>query len=345
MKMSWNYRVVKWSITLVYTLLSLYNAMYFSQPLTGQRIGLMVFQLALIAGTVEASGALLTWLYKRLNEHMSTGWRLFTAFLCAYLLTVLIRALSYYVRGALFGTPLPKLRMLLTGFVIMSYWLSLSVVVIHELFYVSALARKVEEESEALSRAGLQRQFDSLREQVNPHFLFNNLNSLITLIAKDRDKADEFIEEMSLVYRYLLRNNRGNLTSLREELRFIESYNHLLRTRFGEGFQPEISVSRTALDLQLPPMTLQLLVENAVKHNVVSLQSPLLLQIAVIDGSLVVTNNIQRKSKSAPSTQVGLQNIRSRYSLLRQPDIRIEDDGSQFTVIVPLINNEMKPAI
>ena len=345
MKMTWNYRVVKWSITLVYTLLSLYNAMYFSQPLTGQRVGLMVFQLVLIAGTVEASGALLTWLYRRLNEHMSTGWRLFTAFLCAYLLTVLIRALSYYLRSAIFGMPLPELRPLLTGFFIMSYWLSLSVVVIHELFYVSALARKVEEESEALSRAGLQRQFDSLREQVNPHFLFNNLNSLITLISKDRDKADEFIEEMSLVYRYLLRNNRGNLTSLREELRFIESYNHLLRTRFGEGFQPEISVSRTALDLQLPPMTLQLLVENAVKHNVVSLQSPLQLQIAVIDGSLVVTNNIQRKSKAAPSTQVGLQNIRSRYSLLRQPDIRIEDDGSQFTVIVPLIPNEMKSAI
>ena len=345
MKMTWNYRVVKWSITLVYTLLSLYNAMYFSQPLTGQRVGLMVFQLVLIAGTVEASGALLTWLYRRLNEHMSTRWRLFTAFLCAYLLTVLIRALSYYLRSAIFGMPLPELRPLLTGFFIMSYWLSLSVVVIHELFYVSALARKVEEESEALSRAGLQRQFDSLREQVNPHFLFNNLNSLITLISKDRDKADEFIEEMSLVYRYLLRNNRGNLTSLREELRFIESYNHLLRTRFGEGFQPEISVSRTALDLQLPPMTLQLLVENAVKHNVVSLQSPLQLQIAVIDGSLVVTNNIQRKSKAAPSTQVGLQNIRSRYSLLRQPDIRIEDDGSQFTVIVPLIPNEMKSAI
>jgi len=195
----------------------------------------------------------------------------------------------------------------------------------------------MEQEKQELMQANLQRQFDSLKDQVSPHFLFNNLNVLSTLIIKDPERADEFVEELSNVYRYLLRNSEDNLTPLNEELKFIESYNHLLKTRFGEGYQPEINISKEMKNYKLPPMTLQLLVENAVKHNVVSPDRPLRLQLYTKDQDLVITNNLQPRSKIMHSTGVGLENIKSKYKLLHQSEIRINKTDKDFTITLPLL--------
>jgi sensor histidine kinase YesM len=194
-------------------------------------------------------------------------------------------------------------------------------------------------EAEQLKKAQLQTQFDSLKEQVNPHFLFNSLNSLSSLIATNPDKAEEFVEEMSRVYRYLLRSNEEQLTTLQKEIEFIESYTLLLKTRFGSGFHPIVNIEEKMKDYLLPPMTLQLLIENAVKHNIVDPDTPLTVQLYTQGEKLVVTNNLQKKNKAVVSNKVGLSNIISKYKLLNCPDVEIKETADEFKVVLPLIKN------
>lgn len=195
-------------------------------------------------------------------------------------------------------------------------------------------------EAEQLKKAQLQTQFDSLKEQVNPHFLFNNLNSLSSLIATDPNKAEEFVEEMSSVYRYLLRSNEEQLTTLQKELEFIESYNLLLKTRFASGFQPVMEIEEKMKEYLLPPMTLQLLIENAVKHNIVDPDSPLTVRIYTQDGKLFVINNLQKKNKPVVSNKIGLSNIIQKYKLLNCPGLEINETVDEFSVILPLIKSK-----
>ncbi|MFT4018559.1 MAG: histidine kinase [Agriterribacter sp.] len=194
-------------------------------------------------------------------------------------------------------------------------------------------------EAEQLKKAQLQTQFDSLKEQVNPHFLFNSLNSLSSLIATNPDKAEAFVEEMSRVYRYLLRSNEEQLTTLQKEMDFIESYNMLLQTRFGSGFQPVLQIEEKKKEWLLPPMTLQLLIENAVKHNIVDPDTPLVVQLYTQDEKLVVRNNLQKKNKAVASNKVGLSNIISKYKLLNYPEVEIKETTTEFIVVLPLIKN------
>ncbi|RRB07933.1 hypothetical protein EHT25_05465 [Larkinella rosea] len=193
-------------------------------------------------------------------------------------------------------------------------------------------------EKEQLKKVNLQSQYESLKSQVNPHFLFNSLNSLSSLIADEPARAEEFVDEMSKVYRYLLQTNEGELTTLATELTFIQSYFHLLKTRYGSGITLEVSVAEPYLSYQLPPLTLQMLVENAVKHNVIHANKPLLIEIKTTQvGRLLVRNNLQQKTGRVASNQVGLTNIMAKYRLLAQSDPIVTSDSSYFTVALPLL--------
>ncbi len=195
-------------------------------------------------------------------------------------------------------------------------------------------------ESEQLKKVTLQSRLDGLKDQVNPHFLFNSLNSLSSLISEDPKMASKFLDEMSKVYRYLLRNNEEGLTTLTAELQFVRSYFHLLKTRYGDGIDIRINVDAACMNAQIPPLTLQLLIENAVKHNVILKEQPLQIDIiAINDGKLHVKNCLQPKVVKLPSTKIGLNNIKSKYKLLNQPEIDVRETGKEFIVTVPLINN------
>jgi LytS/YehU family sensor histidine kinase len=171
--------------------------------------------------------------------------------------------------------------------------------------------------------------------------LFNSLNSLSSLIGRDAAGAGQYVQELSQVYGYLLRTNNHDLTSLGTELDFIRSYFHLLRIRFGGAIALEITVDPSLLAHTLPPLTLQLLVENAVKHNVVRVSKPLRIEISSLDdGRLLVRNNLQRKNTPVASNRVGLANIAAKYRLLAQRDIEIEDSDGYFSVRVPLLENQ-----
>lgn len=198
--------------------------------------------------------------------------------------------------------------------------------------------RVLVDEAEQLKKENLQSQLEGLKGQVNPHFLFNSLNSLSSLISEDPGKAEKFLDEMSKVYRYMLRTNEDGLTTLETELQFIHSYFHLLKTRYGDGLDMELKIDEKLLHYLIPPLTLQILVENAVKHNMILRDSPLVIQLLTTNSrKLIVTNNLQRKNRMVFSNKVGLNNIHNKYRLMKQEEILIRDDGKEFAVIVPLI--------
>lgn len=212
---------------------------------------------------------------------------------------------------------------------------------VYEVRYYFEQWKKTFAEAEELKKENLQSQLDQLKSQVKPHFLFNSLNSLLALVDEDQQRAKKFIEELSFVYRYLLQCNDKELICLESELDFIKAFYFLLKTRFEDGLHMEISIDEAAKEMLIPPLTLQMLVENAVKHNMITKNKPLKIDIYTDENqNLVVSNNRQKKLLSVPSAKVGLSNISAKYRLLNKPGIIINETETEFTIIVSLIKNE-----
>jgi LytS/YehU family sensor histidine kinase len=191
-----------------------------------------------------------------------------------------------------------------------------------------------------LKKENLQVQLDSLKNQVNPHFLFNSLNALSFLIDNDVHTAKQYVNELAMVYRNILDSNEKTLSTLREELEFLDSYFFLLQTRYGTNLKKDISISEKYFDWNIPPLTLQMLVENAVKHNIISASQPLTIKIHETDGNLlIVSNNLQKINDHKNSGKIGLENITSKYRLLNQQDVVVIENGESFKVLLPLIKN------
>ena len=213
---------------------------------------------------------------------------------------------------------------------------------IYEFFYSMQKWKESIEEKEQFQKLQLQQELNMLKSQVNPHFLFNSLNTLASLISEDPEQAEDFVQQMSKVYRYLLRNNEVELTNLESEIKFIRSYFHLLQTRYGQGIHMHIDIQAKWNEWLIPPLTLQLLVENAVKHNSHSKQDPLYIHISTDENKqLQVRNNLQRKNVMVDSGKVGLKNIANKYKLLKQPDIMITQIDGHFIVCLPLMLPEL----
>lgn len=190
---------------------------------------------------------------------------------------------------------------------------------------------------EKFQRERLQGQFETLRNQVNPHFLFNSFNTLINIIEKDKTEAVDYVEKLSDYFRIILQQRDKDVISLREELDLVETYLFLQRKRFGSNLHVEIEVGLSHHKALMPPLTLQILVENVIKHNIITKAKPLYLRINVQGNLLYVTNSLQEKTIKEPSTGVGLQNIRNRYKVLFNQDIHVERFEDEFVVKLPLI--------
>jgi two-component system LytT family sensor kinase len=191
--------------------------------------------------------------------------------------------------------------------------------------------------AERLEKEKSQVQFDNLKNQLNPHFLFNALTSLNSLIFEDQQLASEFVQQLSKVYRYVLQNKNKNFVLLHTELDFISHYINLLETRFRGALKITIQISEEAKDNAIVPVTLQILIENAIKHNVVDKDKPLLIEIITIGDYLVVSNNLQRKKSVETSNKQGLDNLKSLYGFLTDNPVRVEPTGDRFYVKIPLL--------
>lgn len=188
-----------------------------------------------------------------------------------------------------------------------------------------------------LEHNAIKMQYQVLQNQVNPHFLFNNLSVLSAEIENDPKNAVEFVQNFSDIYRYVLQQSEKEIVTLKDELDFFESYLFLYKTRYGDKIRIENTVDASAYGALLPPMTLQQLMENALKHNYMTEESPLKISISLVDGNrLSFANNIQKMQNSQVSGR-GLVNLTSRFSLICGKNIEVRPTDSEFVVIIPLI--------
>lgn len=192
--------------------------------------------------------------------------------------------------------------------------------------------------AEKLKKESAEAQFAALRNQVNPHFLFNSFNVLSSLVHTDADTASKFIDQLSTVYRYLLQNQQNKIVSLQEELAFIEAYIFLLKIRFQDNLLIDIDIEGKFKETSIAPAALQLLIENAIKHNVVSKSNPLTIKIYSNSNYLIVENSIMLKEVKEESTYIGLKNLKKRYDYLCGEDAVITNSNGVFKVKIPIIN-------
>ena len=196
--------------------------------------------------------------------------------------------------------------------------------------------RKVAINEERLKREAIELQYKALKNQVNPHFLFNSLNALSSLVYQNQETAVKFIKQLSDVYRYVLEQKDNELVDISEEISFVKKYVFLQKIRFGENLKIEIDVPEKTKSV-VAPLSLQMLVENAIKHNITSSEKPLTIQVFCDDGYIIVKNKLQLKSVIKDSGGIGLGNIRSRYKFLTDKEFLVEETNDEFIVKIPLI--------
>lgn len=186
-------------------------------------------------------------------------------------------------------------------------------------------------------RKQLELQFEALKSQLSPHYLFNSLNTISSLIYNDPQTAEQFIRRLALTYQYILSTQQKKYVSLAEELDFVQSYYYLLRIRFQQSLTLEVNLPKSIMSSPIPPLTLQLLVENAVKHNTITPEKPLLIYISAVDNTqLKVTNTKNESVQSSASFRIGIENIRKRYEFFTAKKIEVRDD-EKFIVSLPVL--------
>jgi hypothetical protein len=216
---------------------------------------------------------------------------------------------------------------------------------LYEAGYFFTMWKRQAIEAEALKSRQLRAELDVLRNQVSPHFLFNSLNTLVALIPEDPAQAVRFTKALGHVYRYILQHKDKEVVDLGTELDFTEAYIHLMKVRFEDSLRIQVRVDAAHRRLLVAPLTLQLLLENALKHNVASLAHPLVVDIhveAAVDGrrggsTLVVRNNLNRRQGAVDGTGTGLANVRQRYAILSDRPVDVIETRDHFLVAVPLL--------
>ncbi|MGJ8593903.1 MAG: 2TM domain-containing protein [Aquaticitalea sp.] len=220
-------------------------------------------------------------------------------------------------------------------------WITLTIVIIFHFvyFYNRYQQNKVKEQKVIAGTANAR--FDALKNQLDPHFLFNSLNVLTSLIEENPGNAQKFTTSLSKVYRYVLEQKNKDLVTVDEELNFARTYMSLLKMRFEDSIIFEIPEKASDPESKVVPLSLQLLLENAVKHNMVTTSKPLHIRIYEDGGKLIVENNLQTKQIVKKSSGVGLENIKQRYELLTNRKVNINQQAERFAVAIPMLTKQV----
>lgn len=208
----------------------------------------------------------------------------------------------------------------------------------HEFIILSTDKAYLSDRTQILEKQNYLIKYEALKSQINPHFLFNSLNVLSSLIYTDTVKSDQFIQKFSDVFRYVLELNQENVVQVRQELKFLDSYLFLQKIRFGDSLVIYQELDHDVLEKYLPPLTLQLIIENAIKHNIVDKEETLMIDISSKGDELVITNNLQRRDNLRESTGIGQKNLVSKYELIggKSPQFYIQDE--RYVVVIPLLD-------
>ncbi len=256
--------------------------------------------------------------------------RILTSFVYSAIITVLVNfLLSVGFYGATFSTYTISFKFVMI-MMIVTFAITFS---LYSIGFFKEWKKAILREEE-LKRNVLELEYASLKNQVNPHFLFNSLNVLTSLVG-DNDDAVKYIKKLSDVYRYLLENKDKQTVKLSTELKFAEAYIYLHKIRFGENLKSNINISNK--NFTIVPLSLQMLIENAIKHNIISEDEVLHINISNTKDYIVVENNLQIKNEKEQSLHIGLENIKKRYSYLTNKEVVIEKNKNNFVVKLPLL--------
>lgn len=212
------------------------------------------------------------------------------------------------------------------------------ITLLYEATYFISKWKDEYDRNKLLEVENIKTQLHLLKKQLDPHFLFNSLSTLSSLIETEKSLALEFVDDFSSVYRYIITHKDKTLASLQDELNFTKRYIELLQKRFGNGLVFNPTVSPYLLKKQIPTLSLQMLVENAIKHNMFNEQYPLVIDVYKEGNYILVRNNIRKKQLTESSTKTGLENIIQRYKLLGNYDVKVQQTEHQFTVKIPLVS-------
>ena len=213
---------------------------------------------------------------------------------------------------------------------------------LYRLFFLIQQYTFLKKEVHSFKKLSKVTQKKTLQDLVSPHFLFNSLNTAASITSENADEAVEFVKKLSDLYEFILKNNENQLIELREELEIVEKYGFLIQTRFGDFFCINIKIPKMYLNALIPPLTLQNLVENAVKHNSVTRKKPLTLTIEIEEGYIIVENNINpKKTYRNESTKLGLSYIKSQFQQFSPNEIRVVQNHNRFRVEIPVIHQTL----
>ncbi|MHA4811847.1 sensor histidine kinase [Flavitalea flava] len=209
---------------------------------------------------------------------------------------------------------------------------------IYEIIFLNMEREHTQSRVEQLNIAKVQAELEALKNQIDPHFIFNSLNTLSFLITRDPQNARLYNDTLAKVYRYILSNKEKDMVLLREEIEFISNYFYLLKIRFGEAISMIIEITDlSSEDFLIPPISMQALVENAIKHNEFNDKTPLTIHVSISSNYAIVKNIINPKNYAAPTSRIGLGNLDNRYKLITKRNIIIENNFKSFTVKLPII--------
>lgn len=308
-----------------------------------------LFFIFLLCGII---GLLLQYLYYLTGQLVNTRIRWQDQFSLRFTLDLLINSIiGLSISGLLFVGYLALFEHVALANIWHMYWasfvtlwvLELTSIIIYSivtvLFYAHYHFAEGQIADIMLERKQLKLQFEALKSQLSPHFLFNSLNTISSLIHQDKDSCEQFIRRLATTYHYILRTHKKQLVSIIEEIEFARSYYYLLQVRYQDGLKLDINIPDQLAELKIPPMTVQILVENAIKHNVFSTDNPLNIYIGVIDNThLRVINNKTSRPSNVNSTRIGLNNIKKRIAFFTEKQVQINSE-TNFEVKIPLIHD------
>ncbi len=280
----------------------------------------------------EGNRYIIIWMRRIFPEYSQTGRRVAAEAVLAVAYVFLVSLLL----DEIYYKPVYHVSVLAIGFRI-SIVPTVIVYLVYEAVYFFDAWKMNVRKTEALMRENVQSQLEVLKNQLDPHFLFNSMNTLAALIDDENTAAQDYLEKLSDVYRYVLVSRNKNTVLLSEEIAFADAYVYLNKIRFRENLQVEKRLSTAAQAHYITPLSLQMLIENAIKHNAASRENPLHIVIHDRDGYLVVENNISEKTILEKSTRVGLQNIINRYNLLTDREVEVKREEARFIVKIPLL--------
>ncbi len=274
------------------------------------------------------------WILTHFSLNRKKAW---FSFFVLFLFVVVLSTIISQLLGIWFKGELTAYQYSIIQFVKDLILFIASVFVTNLIYLINKNQERIEE-NKNLTIENFKNRYNALKNQTDPHFLFNSLNSLNGLIGYDDERAHEYLIQLSSVFRYTIQER--SVVTLSDELEFAESYIHLMKIRYGDAFSVDIQILDSHRDYYILPFAIQTLVENAVKHNIVSLQKPLFLVIKITeDETIIVENNLQPRQDVRYGNGLGLSNLNERYWLMFRKNIDIQADNSVFRVEIPLIKN------